>query len=150
MCYNDTRMVRSVEVRIIPMSLDDEEFRGMNIEDVQNKFFRGSLIGIDKGWYEYGEKGLKANTGDLLLFQMDNQVIAAAELEDIMPYSKPTIKGYHGSLVLNKKSIKVFRPISKEEMTRYIPIFAGFNQTKQKYYLSEVNIKELKERISNE
>jgi hypothetical protein len=106
--------------------------------------------GIERIMLKYGEKGLKANTGDLLLFQMDNQVIAAAELEDVIPYQKPTIKGYHGSLVLNKKSIKVFRPISKEEMTRYIPIFTGFNQTKQKYYLSEVNIKELKERISNE
>lgn len=139
-----------MEVRIIPMSLDDEEFRGMNITDVQNKFFMGSLIEIDKGWYEYGEKGLIAKTGDLLLFQMDNQVIAAAELEDVIPYKKPTIKGYHGSLVLNKKSIRVFKPISKEEMTKYIPSFTGFSQSKLKYYLSDVNIKELKERFSNE
>lgn len=150
MCYNGIRMVVSMEVRIIPMSLNDAEFKGMSIKDVQTKFFKGSLVEIEKGWYNYGRSGLEANTGDLLLFQMDNQIIASAKLEDIMPYSKPTIDGYYGALILNKKSIMVFTPITKDEMVKYIPSFNGFNQVKQKYSMSEVNMDALKERIGNE
>lgn len=132
------------------MSHDDDEFKGMNVEQIQSKFFNGSLIEIEKGWYNYGKSGLEANTGDLLLFQIDNKVIASAELEDIIQYLKPTIEGYCGAYILNMKSIKVFKPITKDEMIKYIPSFDGFSQTKQKYSDSDVNMKELKERIGNE
>ena len=32
------------------MSLNDEEFTGMNIKDVQEKFFMKTLIDVSKGW----------------------------------------------------------------------------------------------------
>lgn len=137
-----------MEIRIIPMSLNDEEFTGMNIKDVQEKFFMKTLIDVSKGWYYYGKKGLDAESGDLLLFQMENSIIASAILDMIMPFSKPTIEGNTGALVLDRKTIKIFKPISKLELKEFIPEFNAFNQTKPKFKVNEVNMEELIKRMN--
>lgn len=138
-----------MEIRIIPMSLNDEEFTDMNIKDVQEKFFMKNLIDVNKGWYYYGKNGLIAETGDLLLFQMENSIIASAVLEQVMKFKKATIEGNTGALVIDRKTIKVFNPISKDELKQYIPDFVAFNQTKGKYEIKEVNIEELYKRMNN-
>ena len=55
-----------MKVRIIPMSLYDETFKGKNIESIQKDFFNDYLINISKGWYYYGKNGLEAEEGDLI------------------------------------------------------------------------------------
>lgn len=136
-----------MEVRIIPMSLCDEEFINMSIKDIQENFFKNTLINVSKGWYYYGEKGLDANEGDLLLFQMDNSIIASAKLDNIIRFLKPTIEGNTGALVLDCKSIKTFDPISKTELKEFIHQFNSFNQVKQRFNKEEVNIEGLNERM---
>lgn len=136
-----------MEIRIIPMSMQDPTFENKTIKQVQDEFFMDYLIKIGKGWYYYGKSGLEANTGDLLLFQMDNTVIASAELDDVIHFTKPTIDGSSGALILNRKIIKVFKPIIKEELSEIITGFTAFNQTKQKFNIAEVNMELLKQRM---
>lgn len=138
-----------MNIRIIPMSLNDDEFEGKDIEYVQKEYFKGTLDKTNKGWYYYGKNGLEAQSGDLLLFQMENSIIASAELEDVICFKKTSIDGNNGALILNRKTIKIFKPITKEELKKYIPDFIAFNQVKQKYDSKEVNIELLKERMKN-
>ena len=84
---------------------------------------------------------------DLLLFQMDNTIIASAVLNDIIPFSKPTIDGNNGAYVVNKQSVKVFKPIDKNELQKIITNFKHFSHTKQKFDEKEVNMKLLYERM---
>lgn len=53
-----------------------------------------------------------------------------------------------GALVLERKTIKTFKPINKIELQEYIPSFNAFNQTKQKFSIEEVNIENLNKRMN--
>ena len=107
------------------------------------------LIEVNKGWYYYGKSGLDANEGDLLLFQMNNSIIASAFLDDIIQFSKPTIDGNNGAYIINRKSLKIFKPIDKAELRKLIPTFTEFGRTKQKFREEEVELKLLNERMNN-
>ena len=117
-----------MEVRILPMSFEDEEFKGHDINYVQNVFFKKTLI-ENKGYYEYQTTGIEAKSGDLVLFQLDNQIIASAIYEDILRYKVVSKDGNKGSYKFDTKTIKIFKPISKEELSSIIPDFVSFNQT---------------------
>ena len=136
-----------MHVRIIPMSLYDETFVGKCIEEIQKDFFKDYLINVSKGWYYYGKSGLEANSGDLLLFQMNSQVIASAILEDVIQFTKPTIDGNTGALILDRRTIKVFPPIKKEELSLFIKKFISFNQVKQKFDVKDVDFPSLEKRM---
>lgn len=138
-----------MQIRIIPMSLYDETFVGKSIEEIQKDFFKDYLINVSKGWYYYGKNGLDANSGDLLLFQMNNQIIASAILEDVIHFSKPTIDGSSGALILDRNTIKIFKPITKEELSSFIKNFISFNQVKQKFKIIDVDFPSLEKRMKD-
>ena len=133
-----------MELRILPMSHDDEEFVGKTIEEIQKDFFEDYLNG--DGWYQYGKSGLDSQEGDIVLFQMDNQIIASAIFDFPIRYKKSQ-NGYNGSLLFKKNTVKTFKPISKEELSTIIYTFTSFNQAKPKYSEKEVNYELLNERM---
>ena len=137
-----------MNIRIIPMSIYNSEFQGKTINQIQKEFFDDYLTYEGKGWYYYGRKGMEANKGDLLLFQMNNSIIASAKLNDIIRFKKPTIDGNFGVYILTKNTIKSFRPITKNELSKLICGFKTFNQTKQKFSISDVALKVLNARMS--
>lgn len=137
-----------MEIRIIPMSLEDEEFVGKTVKQVQDDFFMNSLINIGKGWYYYAKSGLDAKEGTLLLFQMDNTLIASAILDQVITFRKTTEDGNKGTLVLKKETIKVFKPITKEEFAEITNnIVTSFSQVKQKISIEDINIDKLEKRM---
>ena len=136
-----------MEIRIIPMSNEDQEFIGKNIKEVQKDFFEESLVTKEKGWYYYAQSGLEAEENDLLLFQMNNSIIASAILDMVVNFPKPTSEGNYGAYVLKINTIKTFNPISKDELKEMINKFDSFNQTKQKFNSKEIDLKKLDERM---
>lgn len=136
-----------MEVRILPMSHKDEEFIGKSIEEIQNDYFLKSLINEYKGYYEYQVSGIEAKEGDLILFQMDNQIIASALYLDILRYKVRSKEGNKGAYKFDTKSIKTFTPITKEELHKLIPEFESFNQVKQQFDIRGFDYGKLFERI---
>lgn len=136
-----------MKIRIIPMSIYDVEFEGKNIKEIQEDYFINYLSKEGKGWYYFGQKGIEANTGDLLLFQMNNSIIACATLDDVIHFKKPTEECNYGALVVEENSIKIFKPIDKEELSQMIIGFIGFNQSKQKFNESDVKLELLMDRM---
>lgn len=137
-----------MEIRIVPMSFDDIEFTNKTIKQVQDEFFMDSLINIEKGWYYYAKSGLDAQEGTLLLFQMDNTIIASAILDQVLTFRKTTDEGNKGTFVLKKDSIKVFKPITKEEFASITNgLIKSFSQVKRKISSSDINIDELEKRM---
>lgn len=130
-------------VRIIPMSLENEEFVGKTVEQVQNEFFLETLPIKESGWYYYDKSGLNSVQGDLLLFQMDNSIIASAIYKDTISFDKRANAENGGVISVYTDSIKIFKPITKEELKTYIKSFNGFTQTKQIFDIDKVNIKDL-------
>lgn len=128
-------------VRILPMN-HELEFNNKNIEEVQNEFFLGSLKNgykdIPKGVYYYRTKGLSSKDGDLILFQMDNQIIASAIFQDSIPFERifNDIK-YNGELWVHQDTIKIFNPISNDELQELIPDFKRFGDTKYCFDLTD-------------
>jgi hypothetical protein len=136
-----------MEVRILPMSFEDEEFKGKDIDYVQKVFFHKTLVD-NKGYYEYQTTGIEAKSGDLVLFQMDNQVIASAIYLDILRYKVVSIDGCRGSYKFDIKTIKTFKPITKEELSEIIPEFESFNQVKQQFKTVDLDYERLIERMN--
>ena len=101
-------------VRIIPMSLENEEFVGKTVEQVQNEFFLDTLPIKESGWYYYDKSGLNSVQGDLLLFQMDNSIIASAIYKDTISFDKRANAENGGVISVYTDSIKIFKPITKE------------------------------------
>ena len=137
-----------MSIRIIPMSIYNSEFEGKTVNQIQKEFFDDYLNCEGKGWYYYGRKCMDANKGDLLLFQMNNSIIASAKLNDIIRFKKPTVDGNFGVYIFSKNTIKSFKPITKKELSKLIIGFTTFNQTKQKFSISDVALKVLNARMS--
>lgn len=131
------------------MSFLDFEFIGKDINYVQEHFFMKDLIEVNKGGYYYGKSGLDANEGDLLLFQMNNSIIASALLDDIIQFSKPTIDGNNGTYIINRRSLKIFKPIDKAELHKLIATFTEFGRINQKFREEDIELKLLNERMNN-
>ena len=97
------------------MNPDNSEFQEKSINEIQNDYFI-NYLNYD-GWYKYEKNGLNAEVGDLLLFQMNNSIIASAI------YSMPMAKSNH--FVVQKGTVKVFKPIDKDE---FMGMFNGFKR----------------------
>lgn len=113
-----------------------------NIEYVQEEYFEDRLPNEEKGWYKYYNKGLDSQTGDLLLFQYKNHIIASAIFEQVIrvPDSRIDDFLYKGAIVLKKNSIKTFKPITTIELDRLI----GHKKLDLvKYSIDKANIKDL-------
>ena len=138
-----------MKIKVIPMNKELEPFYGMEIKEAQKYYFEGILINSqeDKYTYYYSNHGINAEEGDLLLFQYDNHIIASAILKFNFKYRKDYMKGITGHLELKENTIKTFKPISKEEMKKYIPSFKYFSRSPLEYSDKIVNVEALLKRL---
>ena len=136
--------------RLIPMSTEEEGFKDKSIEEIQNSFFIKNLKEQGNN-YKYRSKGLVANDGDLVLFQMNNSIIASGKFKNRIKYPIIT-DSYHGELEFYKDSISVCSPIKPEELKKYCNNFERFTQMMQFIEINDYDglIKRLKINDENE
>ncbi len=117
-------------VRILPMDVNEEEFRGKSAEQVQTDFFLRDLPSEPRrGRYAFKKAGLTAKEGTVVLFQYDNRIIASAALDRVERLTRP--KGeYHGNLYFQVESIRVFDPVEAERVNDIWPRVKRFNRAK--------------------
>lgn len=135
-----------MNIRIVPMSMHDSIFEGKDIEEIQNWYFKDHLVNLEKGWYWYAKSGLNSNEGDLLLFQMQNKIIASAYLKQVLVFKKMTEDGCKGALLVD--NVKIFKPIEKEELSTLISDFKSFNQSKQNFDSKNIDMEKIKNRLA--
>lgn len=119
------------EIRILPMS-STIEFPRMSYNEIQEKYFLGDLKYKKNGYYNFRVSGLNAPVGTLILFQINNAVIACAKLKDIIKYEKPLEDIYNGAYLFDVDTIRVFEPIESFELSNIDSNFNIFTQVKQK------------------
>jgi len=119
------------EIRILPMSAI-YEFPNKTIEEIQNEFFLNELVNKRKGKYLFRSSGMNATKGALVLFQIDNKVIASANLVQVKKYKEPVDDVYKGAYYFDINTIKVFEPIVAKELSEIDENFVAFSQSKQK------------------
>lgn len=119
------------EIRILPMSAI-HEFPNKTIEEIQNEFFLNELVNKRKGEYLFRSSGMNATKGALVLFQIDNKVIASANLVQVKKYKEPVDGIYKGAYYFDINTIKVFEPITAKELSEIDESFIAFSQSKQK------------------
>ena len=122
-------------VRILPMN-GELEFPGKTIEEIQKDFFMKELI-ERKGVYGYRTKGMESEYGDLVLFQMDNQIIASALFERCVQYPVQTDPNHKGDYWFDPDTIKVFKPISLDELKDYIDELKRFGDVKFDFKITD-------------
>lgn len=127
-----------MEIRILPMSKENPEFIGKSVKEVQNDFF-ATYINEGNPYY-YEEKGLNANPGDLVLFQMDSTIIASAEFLTDCKDDR--------TLFFKENTVKVFKPIDEQELKKCIPEFKSFSHAKPQFDSINVNMETLEEKMS--
>jgi len=137
-------------IRILPMD-KKYEFNDLTFQEVQDAFFldelpkRKDIHG--QGKYCYKKQGMSADEGStLVLFQYDNQIIACADLNKIIKLSSPE-DVYHGAFYFEPSSIKVFNPISNNEINTDFNCSKKFGQIK--HSLNPKYINNFLNRLSN-
>jgi len=95
--------------------MSGEEFDGQPAEQVQSEFFLLDLPNRESGRYYYRTSGLNAVPGTIVLFQYASTIIASAVFESNEKFDQPD-GDYHGALLFDTKSIKVFDPIDAKTM----------------------------------
>ncbi|MGN1337200.1 MAG: hypothetical protein ACI4WW_01860 [Candidatus Coprovivens sp.] len=143
--------MNKIHVRLIPMS-HELEFPNRTIEDIQNNFFLGNEMPLSAGGNSrqyFSKKGLlNVEEDDFLLFQMNGTIIASAELfSGITNISDDDV--YKAVYLLKKNSIKVFKPITKEELIQHCPKFNDFGQGKTDLSDYDLDIDWLLNRIND-
>lgn len=119
------------EIRLLPMS-SKFEFPDMMHKEIQENFFLGALVNEKDGYYNFRSSGINTPSGTLILFQINNAVIASAKLIKIVRYEKPLDGIYNGAYVFDTDTIRVFEPITSEEIRKIDGKFNNFSQVKQK------------------
>ncbi len=119
------------EIRLLPMS-SKYEFPNMTYKEIQESFFLGALVNSKDGHYNFRSSGINTPSGTLILFQIDNSVIASAKLSKIVKHESPLEGIYNGAYVFDINSIRIFEPITAEEIRKIDPNFNSFSQVKQK------------------
>lgn len=127
---SNNKPMKNTAIRILPMSMT-EEFVNQDIHDIQQNYFLNELKENNEGHYLYREKGIKAVEGDLVLFQFGNQIIASANYSNLIKHAIPIEGIYNGSIVFDKDSIQVFKPITAAEISTIDSDFKRFSQAKQ-------------------
>lgn len=128
-----------MKIRILPMDHNNSEFINKEIKQIQNDYFMNTLPIDEKCLYYYEKKGLNAKDGDLILFQMDNNIIASA-IYDFDTKIKP-------AFFVEKDSIKVFKPITYDELSKIINDLYKFGRVKSCYDISNVDMEQLNARM---
>ena len=141
-----------MKIRLIPMN-HEKEFKNRSIENIQKEFFMGEEMPLSAGGNCrcYNDTfGLNdVDEGDLLLFQMDSTIIASAELfSGITNISNEP--GYKATYLLKKSSIKVFKPITYEELNSHCKNFSRFGQGKTELLSLGLDLEWLINRIKDD
>lgn len=135
-------------IRIIPMN-HEKEFKDRTIDDIQQNFFLGNEMELSNGGncrcYSDTNGLQNVEEGDLLLFQMDAQIIASAELFAII---KSNEQNYSAEYLLKKDSIKTFEPITFEELKEHCPNINRFGQGKTDLIERNIDVNWLINRIN--
>lgn len=120
------------EVRILPMNLREEFEDYDGWEDVQTSFFLDDLPFRPDGKYRHYRFGLDSDPGTVVLFQCDGRLIASAVLTRKKRFERPDKRGYSGALYFDVKSIRVFDPVTSDEVSKiwHWPEFKHFGQWK--------------------
>lgn len=121
------------EIRILPMNV--EEFPNMGIEEIQIEFFQNKLIYEQKGKYRFKKRGMNASKGALILFQIQNKLIASANLLNVEKYEKEK-DGYGGEYCFDINSIRVFEAITPEEIAKIDKKIKRLSNSKQRLDIS--------------
>lgn len=150
--------IRNIDYIIIePMIIDNDEFIGKSVQEVQMDYFAKDLIYKYEYRYFYETIGIsksRNNFDTLILFQMNSSIIASAILRTVMPFPEeyklnfPEYSNNNGCYILKEKSVLIFNPIMKEELRGMIKGFKDFNR-RQKYRKFEVDIEKLNKRIND-
>jgi len=115
-------------IKLLPMSKN--MFHDWNYVEIQELFLLDELIN-NNGYLKYAKKGMNASKGTLVLFQFDNLVIGSARLLDVVKYDESMDRLYKGAFVFDTSSIKVFDPITTDELQAVDNSFKKFSQFKQ-------------------
>lgn len=126
----EVERLKFVEIRLLPMSVAFE-FPDMDYKEIQNQFFLNDLIYQKKGEYLFRKYGMNAEEGSLVLFQIDNKIIASANLIKVDKFKKVKYKLYKGAYYFDVDTIKVFEPITANELYEIDSNFKRFSQVKQ-------------------
>ena len=116
-------------LRILPMSGQIRGFCGRSIEDVQAGLFLCDLPRCNGRW-RYASAGLNTPAGSVVLFQFRARIIASAVFLRDERFERP-IRGHHGAMHFDPRSIRTFDPIDAEAMRVIWPGFRGFGHVKQ-------------------
>lgn len=143
------RSKKNTAIRILPMSMT-EEFVNQDIHDIQQNYFLNELKENRRGHYDYRAKGMNADAGDIVLFQIDNQIIASAEFVDTFIHKFPQDGLYKGAIIFDPDSIRIFEPITVNELRGLDTGFKGFSQAKQFLDIDYETITDLIDRKVNE
>jgi hypothetical protein len=106
-------------VRILPMDLNEPEFKGQELKEVQRDFFLRTLK-KEGSSYQYQKSGLNAPRGTRVLFQYAGRIIATAVLIDTERYPSPKERIDNGALHFDANSISVFDPPIGGDVVRRI------------------------------
>ena len=115
-------------LRILPMSDKIEGFRGLSIDEVQQRYFL-RRIPADNGRFSYRASGLNARPGTIVLFQFRARIIAS------------------GVLHFLPGSFRTFDPLDVAAMRKVWPRFRGFGHVKQ--YLNPEPYPTFRRRLRN-
>jgi len=118
------------QIRILPMS-HTQEFVDWSIKRLQSQYFLNELINNSNGEYYYQTGGMDAGNNSLVLFQFRGFIVASAVLLNIKKFSNIVEEKYHGCYLFDVNTIKVFEPISVDELSDIDSNVKRFTQTKQ-------------------
>lgn len=112
-----------------------EEFPDCDYAQMQIKFFMQRLKGKDengnevkkeenrKGKYRYRSSKMNTVSGSIVLFQFDNKIIASAIYLGFKEEKKDCYKGYY---LFDVDSIKIFNPITRDELIEALQLDENF------------------------
>jgi len=132
-------------LRILPMSDKIEGFRGLSIDEVQQRYFL-RRIPADNGRFSYRASGLNARPGTIVLFQFRARIIASAVLVRDEKFDRP-VRGTSGVLHFLPGSFRTFDPLDVAAMRKVWPRFRGFGHVKQ--YLNPEPYPTFRRRLRN-
>lgn len=145
--YNLKYLLKNTELKysqldkyVSKMDHNNSEFINKEIKQIQNDYFMNTLPIAENCNYYYEKKGLNPKDGDLILFQMNNTIIASTIYES-------NLKEKH-AILIKKDAIKVFKPITYDELAKIIDDLHKFDSIKRRYDISNVDMEQLNTRMS--
>lgn len=123
-------MKRNLAIRILPMN-KKTEYENKSYQIVQEELFQGSLV-ENGGKYPFylKSKRIKAIPGTLVLFQYGGEIIASAELVDIIEFAPTLEVRFEGEYVFDTESIKILKPLRFEHFPMIESSVDRFSQAK--------------------